>query len=241
MAERRMFAKSLINSARFLRMPATSRLLYYDLGMAADDDGVVEAFTVMRTTGATEDDLRVLVSKAFVRVLNDDLVSLILDWKQNNLIKTDRYHPSIYSGLLLEISNGTQTEPEWNTNGTQTEPEVSIGEISKVKESIYSPSGGRAAKAARAPAEGFSEFWEAYPRKHAKQAAQAAWDKLRPDAGLRGQILAALSAQKRSAAWREQDGKFIPLPSTYINGRRWEDQILDAAPVPEAPAWMADL
>ena len=59
MAERRMFAKSVIGSARFLRMPPTSRLLYYDLGMQADDDGVVESFSVMRTTGATEDDLKV--------------------------------------------------------------------------------------------------------------------------------------------------------------------------------------
>lgn len=65
MAERRMFAKSVINSARFLTMPPSSRLLYYDLGMAADDDGVVEAFTVMRTTGAADDDLRVLVSKGW--------------------------------------------------------------------------------------------------------------------------------------------------------------------------------
>lgn len=68
MAERRMFAKSVIGSARFLRMPPTSRLLYYDLGMQADDDGVVEAFSVMRTTGATEDDLKVLASKGFVTV-----------------------------------------------------------------------------------------------------------------------------------------------------------------------------
>ena len=52
MAERRMFSKSVINSARFLRMPQTSRLLYYDLGMAADDDGIVEAYTVLRMTGA---------------------------------------------------------------------------------------------------------------------------------------------------------------------------------------------
>ena len=50
MAERRMFAKSVIGSGRFLQMPPTSRLLYYDLGMAADDDGIVEAFTVIRTT-----------------------------------------------------------------------------------------------------------------------------------------------------------------------------------------------
>ena len=50
MAERRMFAKSVINSARFLTMPPSSRLLYYDLGMAADDDGVVEAFMISCST-----------------------------------------------------------------------------------------------------------------------------------------------------------------------------------------------
>lgn len=86
MAERRMFSKSVIGSARFLRMPASSRLLYYDLGMQADDDGIVEAFVVMRTTGATEDDIRVLASKEFIRILNDDLVSYICDWDKNNYV-----------------------------------------------------------------------------------------------------------------------------------------------------------
>ncbi len=130
MAERRMFAKSVIGSARFLRMPATSRLLYFDLGMQADDDGVVEAFSVMRTTGSTEDDLRVLASKGFVTVLNDDLVTYIQDWNRNNLIKKDRYHPSVYQELLVQITNGTQVEPTWNPDGTQVEPEVRLGKVS---------------------------------------------------------------------------------------------------------------
>ena len=75
-----MFSKSVIGSARFLRMPASSRLLYYDLGMQADDDGIVEAFAVMRTTGATEDDLQILASKGFVKVLNKNLVTI---WYMN--------------------------------------------------------------------------------------------------------------------------------------------------------------
>ena len=124
-----MFAKSTIGSARFLRMPSTSRLLYYDLGMQADDDGVVEAFSVMRTTGATEDDLTVLASKGFVRVLNEDLVTYISDWSRNNLIKKDRYHPSIYHELLVQIDDGTQMEPTWNPDGTQVEPEVREGKV----------------------------------------------------------------------------------------------------------------
>lgn len=130
MAERRMFAKSIIGSARFLRMPSTSRLLYYDLGMQADDDGIVEAFSVMRTTGATEDDLKVLASKGFVSVLNDDLVAHITDWSRNNLIKKDRYHPSIYHELLVKIGLGTQMEPGWNPSGTQMEPEDRLGKDS---------------------------------------------------------------------------------------------------------------
>ena len=106
MAERRMFAKAVIGSGRFLRMPPTSRLLYYDLGMAADDDGVVEAFSVMRTTGATEDDLRVLASKGFVQVLNEELVTYITDWARNNYIQKDRYHPSVYAELLVKLGGG---------------------------------------------------------------------------------------------------------------------------------------
>lgn len=103
MAERRMFAKSVVGSARFLRMPATSRLLYFDLGMAADDDGIVEAFPVMRMTAATDDDLLILASKGFVTILNDDLVTSITDWKQNNLIRGDRYRPSVYKDLLCQV------------------------------------------------------------------------------------------------------------------------------------------
>ena len=136
MAERRMFAKSIIGSARFLRMPPTSRLLYYDLGMAADDDGVVEAFSVMRTTGANEDDLKVLSSKGFVKVLNEDLVTYISDWKRNNLIKSDRYHPSVYQELLVQLKSGTQMEPDWNQSGTQMEPEGRLGKDRLGKDSV---------------------------------------------------------------------------------------------------------
>ena len=133
MAERRMFAKSVIGSARFLRMPSSSRLLYYDLGMQADDDGVVEAFSVMRTTGATEDDLRVLSSKGFVSVLNEDLVTYISDWSRNNLIKKDRYRPSIYQELLVKVGTGTRMEPKWNPVGTQVEPQVRLGKDSVIE------------------------------------------------------------------------------------------------------------
>ncbi len=127
MAERRMFAKSVIGSARFLRMPASSRLLYYDLGMQADDDGVVEAFAVMRTTGATEDDLRILASKGFIVVLNEDLVTYIADWNRNNYIQRDRYHPSHYRDLLVQLSGDTQVDTPCIQNVSQMYTEDRLG------------------------------------------------------------------------------------------------------------------
>ena len=153
MAERRMFARAVTGGARFLRMPVTSRLLYYDLGMAADDDGCVEAFAVMRMTGATEDDLKVLVSKGFVKILNDDLVSLILDWKVNNYIQKDRYHPSIYAKLLNDQSMDTECIQDVSNLDTQ----VRLGKVSIGKASIGENSTGevcveKAAQSAKPPA-----------------------------------------------------------------------------------------
>lgn len=103
MAQRRMFSINIISSAKFLKMPSSTRLLYYDLGMRADDDGVVEAFNVLRMTGSTEDDLRVLVSKGYIKVLNDDLVTYIADWNEHNKIRADRKINSMYKDLLLQV------------------------------------------------------------------------------------------------------------------------------------------
>ncbi len=151
MAERRMFAKSVTNSARFLRMPPSSRLLYYDLGMNADDDGVVEAFTVIRTTGAAEDDLNVLIARGFIIQLNDDLVSYITDWHTNNQLRRDRYTRSVYGDLLVKVvdceqpliaglPSGNQTATTGKPNGNQTAtngiPTVATGKDRVGKNSI---------------------------------------------------------------------------------------------------------
>ena len=149
MAERRMFARAVTGGARFLRMPVTSRLLYYDLGMAADDDGCVEAFAVMRMTGATEDDLKVLVSKGFVRVLNEDLVVYITDWQANNQIRKDRYHEGRYKGLIdCEVGSlpdnqvTTEWQPRVNQAGDDLATEVRLGKVSIGKASIGEASTG---------------------------------------------------------------------------------------------------
>ncbi|KRN75651.1 hypothetical protein IV73_GL000141 [Weissella kandleri] len=84
-------------------MPSSTQNLYWHLGQNADDDGVVEAYNVINLIGAKEDDLRLLVTKDFVKVLNEDLVVFITDWRENNRIRSDRKIDSIYKDLLLQI------------------------------------------------------------------------------------------------------------------------------------------
>ena len=117
-----MFSKAIVNSARFLRMPKFARLLYYDLGMQADDEGFVEAFTVMRMTEAAEDDLKILAAKGFVKILNDDLVVFITDWNTNNVMRKDRRHESIYRDLFDIDESDCVNQPSTNCQPTVNQP-----------------------------------------------------------------------------------------------------------------------
>ena len=73
--------------------------------------------------------------------------------------------------------------------------------------------------------DGFDAFWATYPRHTGKQDAQRAWRKLAPDADLQARMLEAVARQKQSAQWTKDGGQFIPHPATWINGRRWEDEL----------------
>lgn len=90
---------------------------------------------------------------------------------------------------------------------------------------------------------GFANFWNPYPRKTAKVQAQKAWAKLNPSAELQAQILAALAAQCRSDQWTKDGGSFVPHASTWLNQRRWEDQLPSGSTVATAaaPAWAGAL
>ena len=80
------------------------------------------------------------------------------------------------------------------------------------------------------PLQGFGAFWIKYPRKTAKQDAEKAWAKLKPDADLQSILITAVDRQAKSLDWTKDGGKFIPHPATWLNGKRWDDQ-LTAAPL----------
>lgn len=96
MAERRMFAKTIIDSDAFLDMPATAQLLYFHLSMRADDDGFVnKPKAVMRLCGARDDDAKMLIEKKFLIPFENGVV-VIKHWKIHNYIRKDTYNETKY-------------------------------------------------------------------------------------------------------------------------------------------------
>lgn len=76
----------------------------------------------------------------------------------------------------------------------------------------------------------FDRFWASYPRHENKQAARKAFAKADPDEELLLTILTAIEKQKSSSQWQENGGQYIPHPATWLNGRRWEDELQTRRP-----------
>lgn len=96
MAERRMFAKTIIDSDAFLDMPLSTQALYFHLSMRADDDGFVNnPRKIQRMVGAADDDLKILISKRFV-IPFESGVCVIKHWRIHNYIRNDRYTETVY-------------------------------------------------------------------------------------------------------------------------------------------------
>ena len=143
MAERRMFTKAIIDSDAFLDMPLSTQALYFHLNMRADDDGFVNnPKKIMRMIGASEDDLKVLISKRFIIAFESGVV-VIKHWRMHNLLRKDRYSETQYieeRNMLSLKDNGAYTEatempPEalattWQPLGNQMATQVSIGKYS---------------------------------------------------------------------------------------------------------------
>ena len=206
MAERRMFAKTIIDSDAFLDMPLSTQALYFHLSMRADDDGFINnAKKIQRMLGCTDDDMKILLSKNFV-IPFETGVCVIKHWKIHNLIQKDRYKPTIYvehkDKLSLKDNNVYTLDTVWIQDGYKVDTQVSIGEVSLVKVNN----------------DEFDIFWKEYPNKSGKAQALKAWNKVKPNLA---DITQAMLWQKESKQWK---AGFIPMAATYLNNARWEDE-----------------
>ena len=136
MAERRMFAKSIVLSDAFIDMPATARCLYFTLSMMADDDGFVGGpKAIMRQIGASEDDLKILLAKRYVLGFDSGVI-VIKHWRINNYLQSDRLKPTTYleeKATLTLDDKKAYTEKDKCIQGVYTQHSIAENNIDEIR------------------------------------------------------------------------------------------------------------
>lgn len=245
-----MFSQRIVESARFLKMPPSTQCLYFHLGIHADDDGVVEGYNVMKQTGSTEDDLKILAAKGLITVLNADLVTYINDWKENNRIRSDRKVDSIYRDLLVRMlpdieiqqakaradtgkktgikkieNDGRPVDNQWTSNGPHRLGKDRLGKdsINNIVDSSESPTQIYESE--------FEQLWALYPKKQGKKAAlrhYKAWRKQSKDNTFEV-MKEKLEKYIRFLKLKQTPLEYTLNGSTWFNGRFDDD--LDMTPI----------
>ena len=152
MAERRMFAKTIIDSDAFLDMPLSTQALYFHLSMRADDDGFINnPKKIQRMIGSSDDDLKVLIAKRYLLPFESGVV-VIKHWKIHNYIQKDRYKPTVYTeekSMLAVKANGVYTDRIQNGYSMDTQVRLGKDRLELDKDSIESLPPPKATKPVR--------------------------------------------------------------------------------------------
>lgn len=141
MANKRMFTMKIVDSDAFLDMPVSAQLLYFHLGMRADDDGFVDRpKRVMKDIGVNEDDLKILIAKKFILTFDNGLL-VIKHWRMHNTLSKNRYHETQYleeKRMLLLKDNGayslTTGKPIDDTRLLEMSERQSVKQNNKIDE-----------------------------------------------------------------------------------------------------------
>ena len=226
MAERRMFAKSIVLSDAFLDMPMSARCLYFTLGMFADDDGFVTApRAIMRQCGASDDDMKLLIAKRFVLLFESGVI-VIKHWRINNYLQKDRYNETKYieeKSTLTVDKNGSYHQDSMYTQGVYTQDRLgkdSLGKVNNIKYSS-SPNEPEKVEVLSEVDSWFEAFYSKYPKKRDKPAAIKAFKKRcvrKEDFDI---IMAGLD--RWIEAWKGKDPQFIPYPAKWLNAEQYND------------------
>lgn len=227
MAERRMFAKTIVLSDAFLDMPMSARCLYFTLGMFADDDGFVNSPRgIMRQCGASEDDMKVLMAKKFLLAFDSGVI-VIKHWRINNYLRSDRYAETKYldekKSLIID-QNGAYVQPKVAgiPGGIPNSGIPRLGKDRLDKSRLEEDKDTLTLTGSSICVTDFERFWAAYPKKRNKETARKAFKKLK---GVSiDTLLEAIEKQKRSQDWLKDGGQFIPYPASWLNAGGWENE-----------------
>ena len=208
-----------INTMTDFQFRLWTYLLTYvdDYGRGSADPELLKGFVFPRRKGVTEatieKSLQELANIGSILLYDVDGESYFCfpNWADHQRIQTKKSRfPSPDDGTLkkVTVSHG-ESPPESNPIQSESNPNPNTN-----------PNPNPNVRETRGA--DFEKFWSAYPRKEGKQKARSAFEKVTVDLDI---LLVALEAQKKSSQWTKDNGQFIPHAATWLNGKRWEDQL----------------
>ena len=240
MASKRMFSLSVIDSDAFLDMPLSTQALYFHLCMRADDDGFVDnPKKIQRIVRATEDDLRVLMTKQFV-IPFETGVLVIKHWKVHNVVRKDMYKKTLYQAekALLQTDDVgvyhsrndvvTDTVQECIETVTDTVQSLPIDKNRLDKDRLDNNN----AQSPDSAKERFEYLWDLYPNKKGKKRAYEAFQRALKKGTTVDQIREGIKAYNRYIKESGIEPRFIKQGSTFFMQEAWND---DWTPTKEKP------
>ena len=234
MAQRRMFSKKIVETDYFMEMSPTAKLLYFYLNMGADDDGFVGNPRMIKViSGATDDDLKILIAKQFIIPFESGVI-VIKDWRIHNYIQKDRYNKTQYTNEMSQLQieeNGMYTKRIQNVSSLDTQVRLGkdrlgedrLGEDSKdILSGSDEPDSTRIQKSERDQM--FETIWKLYPKKSGKANAKKDFDKA-VKSGIDPELIKSkLEEYLKQIKAKQTPQQFIKQGSTWFHQCGWEDE-----------------
>lgn len=199
------YYKDLSNDSKMAYAILKNRLILSIKNNWLDNDGAVYIFY-------TWDKLSEVMN-----ISRRKIADTINQLKEHNLIDVVRQGrglpAKVYVKKLKPNTNASRNDFIESNN----EQEDEIKEEKQVKEK---------SKTENKQQEYFSIFWASYPKKVGKGAAEKSWKKIKPTKDLLEKMLNAIEIAKQSMQWNKDNGQYIPNPATWLNQKRWEDEII---------------
>lgn len=174
---------------------------------------VTSLSSLVRETGLTTKEVRVALEHL---IRTGEVASQ--SFNRFRIITISKY--DYFQGTAIETASKGQAKGKQTASKGQQDKNT-IESIELEEDYNNPPTGGQ-----EPVVDPFEVFWSAYPRHDGKVAAKKAFDKLKPDDRLMDKIIAAIQKQKGSWQWQKDGGQFIPYPATWLNGKRWEDEVV---------------
>ena len=182
----------------------------------------------MNLCNSSEDDLKILVSKGYIKILNEDLVSLILDWNLHNYIRPDRKIDSIYKDLILQIEKRPRADAktnkkeimdgQWTDNGPQ---------MDRIEEnSIEENSIDKNINNVQILEQQFEELWNLYPRKQGKKNSYKYFENAIKKGSKYEDIKNGIINYNNYIKSNKIDIQYVQMGSTWFCGENWNSEYI---------------